>query len=235
MTSAKSEPRGLGVSQDTIRRWQDAGLALVPVSINVSTRQFQQADFHKRVAGTLAAHALAPRLIELELTEGLLMEDTETAHRALKRLKESGRKLVLVTGRELADLKRVFPELDVFDKVVAENGALVYTPASEVERTIAPWSSAWGRSTSTMVSSPAKSARRRPASLVARPTILKSNPPMSSLQASADWAGSASTRSTSCPRSCRRWATSTLVVVFPVPGLVLVYAMDSLMPRDGTA
>ncbi|WP_214475549.1 HAD-IIB family hydrolase [Mesorhizobium sp. dw_380] len=56
----------------------------------------------------------------------------------LERFKKSGRKLVLVTGRELPDLKRAFPELSLFDKVVAENGALIYTPASEDERVISP-------------------------------------------------------------------------------------------------
>ncbi|TGS51932.1 phosphoglycolate phosphatase, partial [Mesorhizobium sp. M1D.F.Ca.ET.183.01.1.1] len=53
-----------------------------------------------------------------------------------------GRKLILVTGRELPDLKEVFPELSLFEKVVAENGALIYTPASEEERTISPSPSA---------------------------------------------------------------------------------------------
>ncbi|TPJ43176.1 HAD-IIB family hydrolase, partial [Mesorhizobium sp. B2-6-5] len=48
---------------------------------------------------------------------------------ALERFKKSGRKLLLVTGRELPDLKRVFPDIGMFDKVVAENGALIYTPA----------------------------------------------------------------------------------------------------------
>jgi hydroxymethylpyrimidine pyrophosphatase-like HAD family hydrolase len=57
--------------------------------------------------------------------------------RALKEFKESGRRLILVTGRELRDLKRVFPELKVFDRVVAENGALIYDPASEQERSLA--------------------------------------------------------------------------------------------------
>ncbi|MER9301853.1 HAD-IIB family hydrolase [Mesorhizobium sp. M0293] len=57
---------------------------------------------------------------------------------ALEQFKKSGRKLVLVTGRELPDLKRVFPEIGLFDKVVAENGALIYTPASEEERVISP-------------------------------------------------------------------------------------------------
>ncbi|TGQ90949.1 HAD-IIB family hydrolase [Mesorhizobium sp. M8A.F.Ca.ET.208.01.1.1] len=55
---------------------------------------------------------------------------------ALERFKKSGRKLLLVTGRELPDLKRVFPNVGLFDKVVAENGALIYTPASEEERVI---------------------------------------------------------------------------------------------------
>ena len=41
---------------------------------------------------------------------------------ALRRIKESGRKLVLVTGRELDELLDVFPELDLFHRVVAENG-----------------------------------------------------------------------------------------------------------------
>jgi len=57
---------------------------------------------------------------------------------ALKEFKESGRRLILVTGRELPDLKRVFPELNVFDRVVAENGALLFDPASEQEWSIAP-------------------------------------------------------------------------------------------------
>ncbi|MGH8238408.1 MAG: HAD-IIB family hydrolase, partial [Steroidobacteraceae bacterium] len=53
---------------------------------------------------------------------------------ALKRLRESGRKLVLVTGRELDELQTVFPHLDLFARVVAENGALIYRPESREER-----------------------------------------------------------------------------------------------------
>ena len=49
---------------------------------------------------------------------------------ALKRVRASGRKLVLATGRELNDLLRVFPEVSIFDRVVAENGALVQRPAT---------------------------------------------------------------------------------------------------------
>src|SRR5689334_12688854 len=52
---------------------------------------------------------------------------------AILRLRESGRKVLLVTGRELPDLKKVFPDFAVFDRIVAENGALLYRPASDVE------------------------------------------------------------------------------------------------------
>ena len=50
---------------------------------------------------------------------------TETLD-ALKRLKESGRKLILVTGRQLEDLCQVCPQADWFDCIVAENGAFLY-------------------------------------------------------------------------------------------------------------
>jgi len=52
----------------------------------------------------------------------------------LKRLRESGRKLILVTGRQLEDLCQVFPQFDWFDCVVAENGALLHFPASGEEQ-----------------------------------------------------------------------------------------------------
>jgi HAD superfamily hydrolase (TIGR01484 family) len=57
---------------------------------------------------------------------------------SLRRCKETGRKLILVTGRELPDLKSVFPEINLFDRVVAENGALLYVPAEHKETLIAP-------------------------------------------------------------------------------------------------
>jgi hydroxymethylpyrimidine pyrophosphatase-like HAD family hydrolase len=56
---------------------------------------------------------------------------------ALERARRAGWKLVLVTGRQLEDLRRVFPHLDSFERVVAENGALVYQPSSDSVRTLA--------------------------------------------------------------------------------------------------
>jgi HAD superfamily hydrolase (TIGR01484 family) len=61
----------------------------------------------------------------------------ESTIAALQDVKKSGRKLVLVTGRELDDLFRVFPHLDLFDRVVAENGALLYRPGTREEKLLA--------------------------------------------------------------------------------------------------
>jgi hydroxymethylpyrimidine pyrophosphatase-like HAD family hydrolase/energy-coupling factor transporter ATP-binding protein EcfA2 len=52
----------------------------------------------------------------------------------LKALKISGRKLILVTGRQLEELQALFPEFAIFDRIVAENGALIYRPATLEER-----------------------------------------------------------------------------------------------------
>ena len=53
---------------------------------------------------------------------------------ALRRLAATGRKLILVTGRRVDDLIRVFPEVVIFDRVVAENGPLVYRPQTRESR-----------------------------------------------------------------------------------------------------
>jgi len=47
---------------------------------------------------------------------------------ALERLLASGRKAILVTGRQLDDLQRIFPQLSLFERVVAENGAVLFRP-----------------------------------------------------------------------------------------------------------
>jgi hydroxymethylpyrimidine pyrophosphatase-like HAD family hydrolase len=55
----------------------------------------------------------------------------------LERARAGGLKLVMVTGRELADLFNTFPESDVFDRIVAENGAVIYDPAEKSIKTLA--------------------------------------------------------------------------------------------------
>jgi hydroxymethylpyrimidine pyrophosphatase-like HAD family hydrolase len=72
--------------------------------------------------------------------DGTLAHDgqvTASTLEALKRVKASGRKLVLATGRELPELLRVFPETSLFDLTVVENGALLYDPATGEKRLLA--------------------------------------------------------------------------------------------------
>lgn len=61
----------------------------------------------------------------------------ETTVEALRRLRASGRKLFLATGRELDDLAGIFPELALFDRVVAENGGVLFDPKSGERRLLA--------------------------------------------------------------------------------------------------
>jgi hydroxymethylpyrimidine pyrophosphatase-like HAD family hydrolase len=56
---------------------------------------------------------------------------------ALERLRRSGRRLILVTGRELPELLGVFARPQLFDRVVAENGGLLYDPATQAMRALA--------------------------------------------------------------------------------------------------
>ena len=61
--------------------------------------------------------------------DGTLAQDAQvpdSALRALENFKKTGRRLVLVTGRELPDLRQVFTRFDLCDLVVAENGALLF-------------------------------------------------------------------------------------------------------------
>jgi HAD superfamily hydrolase (TIGR01484 family) len=76
-------------------------------------------------------HALATDYDGTLAHHGIVEEQTV---KALERTVGTGRKLILVTGRELPDLLDAFPHLDLFEMVVAENGALLYRPATKEER-----------------------------------------------------------------------------------------------------
>ena len=73
--------------------------------------------------------------------DGTLARDgrvDEATLEALRRFKAAGKRLVLITGRELGDLRAVFGCIDDFDAVVVENGALLYLPTTKEERALAP-------------------------------------------------------------------------------------------------
>lgn len=66
--------------------------------------------------------------------DGVMSAETREA---LRRFRVTGRRVILVTGREIPDLKAVLPDLTIFDHIVAENGALLYDPATGQERLLA--------------------------------------------------------------------------------------------------
>jgi hydroxymethylpyrimidine pyrophosphatase-like HAD family hydrolase len=57
---------------------------------------------------------------------------------ALERARDAGLRLILVTGRELADLFNVFDRPELFARIVAENGALLYDPAAKKSEQLGP-------------------------------------------------------------------------------------------------
>jgi hydroxymethylpyrimidine pyrophosphatase-like HAD family hydrolase len=61
----------------------------------------------------------------------------ESTLAALDRLRKSGVIVIMVTGRELEDLARIFPDLDHFDAIVGENGALLYWPKEKMGHLLA--------------------------------------------------------------------------------------------------
>jgi diguanylate cyclase (GGDEF)-like protein len=95
-----------------LKTWQDQGIGRQSIAVNLSARQFQQKNLDVIVASMLAETGANPQLLEIELTESLLMNDAEDAVRVLRELKSVGVRLSVDdfgTGySSLAYLKR-FP------------------------------------------------------------------------------------------------------------------------------
>ncbi len=72
------------------KSWQDQGLPPVRVAVNLSARQFFNADVTHAVDRALAETGLAPEWLEVEITESLAMKNTETASRVLTQLRDRG-------------------------------------------------------------------------------------------------------------------------------------------------
>lgn len=76
-----------------IHQWNEAGYTPIPIGINISSRQFREKDFVKTVEQILGEEAVAPAMIEIELTESLIMSDAEESIIKLKQLKQMGMKV----------------------------------------------------------------------------------------------------------------------------------------------
>ncbi len=74
-----------------IKAWeQDASTRNLVLSVNVSAKQFHQADFISQVQASLHRYAINPKLLKLELTESLLLERVESTITTMCSLKELG-------------------------------------------------------------------------------------------------------------------------------------------------
>ncbi len=76
------------------KRWADEGRSL-RVAVNVSVQQFRDPELPKAIRHALAATGLAPQLLELEITEGMLMQDTAASSAVLTELKSIGVRIAL--------------------------------------------------------------------------------------------------------------------------------------------
>ena len=75
------------------KAWQDAGMAPMTISVNVSARQFLQKEWVGRVAHALAVSGLDAQYLELELTESLIMQDLDGAIAIMTQLQAMGVRL----------------------------------------------------------------------------------------------------------------------------------------------
>lgn len=83
---------GAWVMEQSVReaaRWMHEGIPIV-VSVNVSALEFRQADFVERLTRLLAVHQLPPTLLELELTETILLQDAQEMEQRLRALADLG-------------------------------------------------------------------------------------------------------------------------------------------------
>ena len=80
----------LRAAMQQVADWQAAGLAVVPVAVNLSALQFRQATLCDTVSHALAATGVAPNLLELELTESIAMEDSGFTLDQISRLHAMG-------------------------------------------------------------------------------------------------------------------------------------------------
>jgi diguanylate cyclase (GGDEF)-like protein/PAS domain S-box-containing protein len=102
----------LGEACRQARAWQGLGLPPLPVSVNVSALEFRHKDFVEGVRTVLAETHLAARYLELELTEGVLMEDAQSTVATLQELKTMGVHLAVDdfgTGYSSLSYLRQFP------------------------------------------------------------------------------------------------------------------------------
>ncbi len=77
------------------KKWQEDGLQPIRMAVNVSANQFMEGDLPQRVEDALKNADMEPGLLEIEVTESILMEDKEESIRQLEEIKEMGVKIAI--------------------------------------------------------------------------------------------------------------------------------------------
>ena len=75
--------------------WRDEGLPVVRMAVNVSGQQFSLKDFSSRVAALIEETGIEASMLELEITESIVMADEETSERTFAQLKALGVSLAI--------------------------------------------------------------------------------------------------------------------------------------------
>jgi len=77
------------------KAWQTQGLPPLRVAVNLSARQFEQKNLTERVSQILRETNLDPKCLELELTEGLILQDETAAHQAFTVWRDMGIRIAI--------------------------------------------------------------------------------------------------------------------------------------------
>jgi diguanylate cyclase (GGDEF)-like protein len=94
------------------RAWQEADLPQLRAAVNLSARQFQRRDIVETVTRVLEETGLGPQWLQLEITEGTVIEDVDFAIKTLRELKEMGIQIAIDdfgTGHSALSYLRLFP------------------------------------------------------------------------------------------------------------------------------
>ena len=108
-------PIGSWVIEEASRQtahWQNSGMPLIPIAVNVSAAQFRQKDFVEQLAKSVQRHGITPNHLELELTESIIMRDAKTTIEIIEKLHDMGFKLSIDdfgTGYSSLSYLRRFP------------------------------------------------------------------------------------------------------------------------------
>ena len=77
-----------------LARWQRQGIALT-ISVNVSSANLMEPDFAERISAALVRHRIAPGMLELEITESVVLDNQKQATALLSKIADAGIKLAI--------------------------------------------------------------------------------------------------------------------------------------------